>query len=350
MASWKQFYRMDEPIVSSSEIIAVDAYDFFRKINPDTGHFCKPDGTSTLVTPEEGLDISAHKQCEFVGRVLTNDYMARALKSVSAVMPYQNSTFIDGTYYSGEDGSFPGQKKGSRKQQGQYHNKIIFFDAAAQLVAIARSCDFNSETNHNLLSWLTDRIAVTAHWALHSQDTVDFLRETNTANQLISATTFMHKAGKLTADPELLAAAKSWMERIFEEHVTTDGVFVEKTGFDFVYQTVSLEGLADYYMKVPRGSWKDEVGRHLQGGINRALACVNVDTGVIDDTGWTRTKEKTPRQPGMFAVDYDRDITALRFKYWNYLGMTGPKSATLNVIADRILNVGQSFTHISKGS
>lgn len=340
-----------EPETSPNAITTNDRLPFLAKINPDDGHFLDAGGHDVLLDSFKGLDVSKQKQGPFALRGSIVDGVEAdidlALLSMEATLEYRSETF--GGQYDGEPNSFPAQKKGDPGKEHRLHNKAIVLDKITGGVMLLRESPYYTGARATRIDALTAKLWDVGTWMANSEDANDFVSGREQTNQLWSVATTLQKIGVLVGDVGIQATAQGFAEDIFANHFE-NGIFPEKQvedgiGFDGVYQTVSLELCADYYETLPAGAWKDTVRANLVAAVERWLLTVDIATGIIDDTGWTRTEETT-RQPGAFPIDYDRDVIALRLHYLNWVldDSTGV-STDLAALGHRVTLIGQSFSH-----
>jgi len=87
------------------------------------------------------------------------------------------------------------------------------------------------------------------------------------SNGLFVSAAALQQAAVLTGDAALAERARALAASGLARQLP-DGTFPERHGFDAGYQTVSLEYLARYAAVLPPSSWRDEVFRAANRGLN----------------------------------------------------------------------------------
>lgn len=365
MPSWEAFHALTTPTlgISPSAITAASGTVYMARSSGSgstAGHFIDKGGNSVLVTSLYGLLLQRQKQVSMLmaagvlaGPGATGDALVdRALLVIQTTLSYRNSMTIDGVAYTGPDGSFPAQYFGNPKNRGYFHSKLIALDRIAYALLLFRDSAFNTGARATTYSTLLDQFEVCAEWAADpSTGNVDgFFRNTPAANQLLRVAAFFEKAGVLLGNQTMRDLSESFTRQILADYFVDD-IFQEVpdrstpgdgaigVGFDINYSLVSIELMADMYMTLPAGAWKDEVEAVIDAAATRYLEAVDLDTGLLSAVGSTRSKEVFPRQPG--STFYGSTGVCFRLHYINYL-----RDAVIpDDLADLQNGIGQQFSH-----
>lgn len=366
MPSWVEFNALTTPTlgISPSAIVAASGTTYMSRSSGSgstEGHFINKAGESVLVTSTYGLAVQRQKQVALLmaagvlaGSGATGDArIDRALQVIQTTLSYRNSTTISGVTYTGPDGSFPAQFFGSIKNRGYFHSKLIALDRIAYSLLLFRDSVFNTGARATTYNTLLDQFEVCAEWAADpSTGNVDgFFRNTPSANQLLRVAAFFEKAGVLLENQTMRDLSESFTRQILTDYFIDD-IFREVPdrstpgdgaigiGFDINYDMVSIELMADMYMTLPAGAWKDEVEAVIDAAATKYLEAVDLDTGLLSAVGSTRSKEVFPRQPG--STFYGSTGVCFRLHYINYLR---GDSVVPDELADLQNGIGQQFSH-----
>ena len=246
---------------------------------------------------------------------------------------------------AGEDGSFPNERGGVKKKQNSLHPKAVYIEASARTLLLLKQTALDPRTRARAEA-LTPALYRSASWMANSPDTEAFFRRVKNTNQLMSVATGLQEASLVTGRPELAARAKVMMEQILARQLE-DGTFPEKGGFDSNYQTVSLDRLGNYFATLEPSAWRDTVEVALRKGTERFVQTIDPASGVINDSGNTRTVACGAPVKGDGPKGKDIDIVPLRLYYLGFLLNDEPR---LWQLAERVHSQGQSFSHDEKCS
>lgn len=417
MASFVEFASLTTPTAVVAPLASYTAFaDIFApKIDDVTprgtpnvvGHFIDDNGDSRLERPVTDpdpnkrfrVDVSQQKQLFVVGLagLINNNtaYLDKALAAILAGLAYRNTMTINGVVYDpahefepgepyGPDGSFPAQKFGTFQSMHKMHNKWMFCENSARfLYAFVNSAYYTGARATTADTCIT-QLGEVAAWCLSTNtgtgDLLKFYKGTTNVNQLCRVATGFHLLGLLTGETDYTDQARTrYEDEIFSpnvapgqdsRHISEDGVYKEKRetdgiGFDFSYQTVSLENVFSYRLGLDPGTWRDTVDSMLALGYRRLLANTKLSSGgrtrggtkklrqrsaglkpgTINDRDNTRTII-TDIEPGLYTGTYDSDIVCTRFRQPAYLGLNSAIGYDMNFLADvSMKNQHASWAH-----
>lgn len=349
---------------SPYRIITNDGGVYENLFNPIYGYKTNEDGENRLVNETTGLNVGAQLQASWLMRRgmamgLEVD-IDLALLAIEATLAYRDPVTLYGVYYGpplfGPAGSFPAQAFGTTSKNNRFHTKIATMYRQIDAIYNLRYSQWYTGARATRVDTIIAQMAEVATYfaSTYDPDGIDpygrvvwkFFESGGFANQLLSVALFFQYIGLLADDDTFTDLAETLMRRIIDEHVE-DGVWIEgaaRGGFDGNYQMVSLDRVWRYVAMLPDGAWRNTVFGELVLGVNRWLRTVNVANGWIDDDGWSRTS-MTGAEPGLFAVDFDRDVIALRLYELAYFLPEACQQVDLQTLALNVLIQGQSFEH-----
>ena len=241
----------------------------------------------------------------------------------------------------GADGSFP--QGGKTESIRILHPRSIFLSAAARSLRLLRQSPDIDGSFKSRAEALVPKLHRSATWIANSKSLEPFFEQKKNTNQHLFIVLTLHEAGLLTGDQALLEKARQLMSRTLARQ-TPDGTFPEATGFDFSYQTVSLDLLARYTSTISDEAYRRQLSAALEKGIGKLLQNIRPDGSVVIDDN-TRTAACSTPVPGPGPKGRDIDEVPRRLYYFGYLLDT---VATLGPIADRLELRGQGFAHIDE--
>ena len=246
-----------------------------------------------------------------------------------------------GLAQQGADGSFPEERGGSAAKNHALHAKSEFLEATARAILLVTTCPGAPSAFVTRAHAMVAPLGRSAAWLAGAQDLVDFRARAQNTNQLFFVATALREAGLLTGAAQLSAVAAAIVaDDILPRQL--DGVFPEAGGFDTSYQLVSLELLSHYTSTFDEGRARRPLLAAAAAGMARFLRQVDV-RGHIDTTGNTRTAACGAPVPGLGPKGKDIDITPYRVLQYGHLA---GELLALELVAHRILKVGQGFDHI----
>ena len=229
----------------------------------------------------------------------------------------------------GPDGSFP-------PPPGNLPLAAAFFiQTAARSLLLARDGDVPASVRREALA-----LQPALHQAATALAADPLLRQAEgtvqNSNGLFVSAAALQQTAILTGDAALTERARALAASGLARQLP-DGTFPEKHGFDAGYQSVSLEYLSRYAAVLPPSSWRDEVFRSANRGLNRFLQALG-PSGRLDDSANTRTMEcdATGRDKG--------ELLGLRLHYL----ATILNRPTLTTQAERVEASGQRFAKIER--
>jgi hypothetical protein len=139
------------------------------------------------------------------------------------------------------DGNWPQLRAGDLGNNT--HPRVVFLNAACKSIHLLESSLYPLDR-----VWLTNikaQLIKSALWILNSEDFKEFVETKNTMNQRFTAGAAMRITGLWSKNPNLLKMA-DFIYLDATKRMTSDGVLPEAYGYDWSYQSVSLESIALY--------------------------------------------------------------------------------------------------------